>query len=195
VKKLFVLLLLAGTVFWYLKPPVHTITLEAAGLSSRATVTSGSREVLAFSIPDTDMEYYDVSGSSAQEIRDNLNKSHSNGGLDGHTGWNVSWGSRGADCTLDTRLRVRLPRWLPPADADPALILHWNTYAGSLARHEQGHVQLARQGFAKMQQTLQGSTCAEADAKLNAVLNEMRQADQRYDAETNHGVTQGAKFP
>lgn len=202
-KKLFVLLLLAGAVFWYLRPPVRAITLDTSTMSSRPTVTSRAQEVLEFTIPDADMEYYDVGGSTAQEIRNNLNRSHSNGGFDGHTGWNVSWSWPGygrPDCELaaadlDTRLRVRLPRWVPPAHADPALVLHWNNYAGSLAFHEQGHVQLARQGFAKMQQILQTSTCDEADAKLNVVLGEMRQADLRYDAETRHGTTQGAKFP
>lgn len=201
-KKLFVLLLLAGAVFWYLKPPVRAITLDASGMS-RPSAASGARDVLAFVIPDADMEYYDVGGSTAQEIRNNLNHSHRNGGFDGHTGWNVSWSWPGygrADCDLattdlDTRIRVRLPRWQPPANADPALVLHWNNYAGNLALHEQGHVQLARQGFAKMQQILQTSTCAEADAKLNLVLGEMRQADLRYDAETRHGTTQGARFP
>ena len=200
-KKLFVLLLLAGALYWWQKPPVQTITLDAGDMANLSALTAGG--VLEIAIPGADMDYYDVGGSTASEIRNNLNRSHRNGGFAGHTGWHVSWGWPGygsshCDLTaarLDTRLRVRLPRWVPPTNADPDLVLHWNNYAGSLALHEQGHVQLARQGFAKMQQILQTSACDTAAAKLDAVLGEMRQADLRYDAETGHGTTQGAKFP
>lgn len=200
--RLFLLLLIIGLFFWWLKPPVHNITLDDR---ARPPVLNKlpANGMLEITIPDAGMDYYDVSGSTVAEIRDNLNRSHRSGGFDGYTGWHVSWnwpGYGSSDCnlaaaSLDTRISVRLPRWQPPQNADPALVLKWNSYLGNLAFHEQGHVQLARQGFAKMQQILQASTCDEADAKLNAVLGEMRQADLRYDAETRHGSTQGAKFP
>ncbi len=200
--RLFILLLLAAALFWLLGRKTHTLTLPATG--QHAPVMTGKpSDILEIRIPDADMAYYDVSGTSAAEIRDNLDRQHANGGFDAFTGWNVHWNWPGfgqADCDLgnarlDTELHVRLPRWQPPRHADPALVLKWNSYLGSLAFHEQGHVQLARQGFAKMQQILHDSSCTEADASLNAVLAEMRRADLRYDAETRHGITQGARFP
>ncbi len=213
-KKILFLLLIAALLFWRLGQQTHTVTLPEAssatpiagnpppGLNAGISSSTG-HETLEIRIAGVDMDYYDVSGSSAVEIRHNLNRQHVHGGFDGYTGWNVHWnwpgfGSNTCDldsASLQTDVRVRLPRWQPPRDADPALVLKWNNYLGSLAHHEQGHVQLARQGFAKMQQILQSSSCAEADAKLNAVLGEMRQADLRYDADTGHGSTQGAKFP
>lgn len=218
VKKLFFLLLAVGTLFWLLGRQTHTLTLPAlppppSGLSApllMSPTTSFSaghdQDMLEIRIPDADMAYYNVSGSSATEIRDNLNRRHARAGLhsfDGYTGWNVHWSWPGFghdDCDLSaarlqTDLQVRLPRWQPPRQADAALVLKWNSYLGNLARHEQGHVELARQGFAKMQQILQTSTCEQANAQLNSVLAEMRQADLRYDADTRHGITQGAKFP
>lgn len=209
-KKIFLLLLAIAALFWLLSPQTHTMTLAATSLSTPASAIPlvnisphSGHDMLEVRIPDADMDYYDVSGNSAMEIRDALKHRHTHGGFDGYTSWHVSWNWPGLgqhNCDLDsaelqTSIRVRLPRWHVPRNADPALILKWNSYLGSLAHHEQGHVQLARQGFAKMQQILQRSTCDEAHAKLNVVLDEMRQADLRYDAETRHGHTQGAKFP
>lgn len=202
-KRLFVFLLVAGLAWWLWGPRRQTVTLEQLAALPPATSQSGPGHSLQVVIPDTDMDYYTVSGSSAAEIRDSLNAQHPVSGFDGHTAWHVSWtwpGYGSADCdlrsaSLETQLKVSLPVWQPPAGADPALVLQWNNYAGNLAAHEQGHVQRARQGFAKMQQILHDSTCADADAKLNVVLGEMRAADAQYDADTNHGTTQGAKFP
>ncbi|MGH8492957.1 MAG: DUF922 domain-containing protein [Moraxellaceae bacterium] len=209
-KKLFFLLLAAGALFWLLGRQPHTLTLAPVSLSaalapgsSTPFITNTRQDILEIRIPDADMDYYDVNGGSTGEIREALNRGHAHGSFDGYTGWNVRWAWPGfgkSDCdlsaaSLDTSVRVRLPRWQPPREADAALVLKWNSYLGNLARHEQGHVQLAQHGFAKMQQILQASTCDEADAKLNVVLSEMRQADLRYDAETHHGTTQGAKFP
>jgi len=39
------------------------------------------------------------------------------------------------------------------------------------------------------------ATCATAEAKAQDVLADIRQNDVNFDATTNHGETQGAKFP
>ncbi|HEX6591521.1 MAG TPA: DUF922 domain-containing protein [Moraxellaceae bacterium] len=202
-KRLFVFLLVAGLAWWWLGPRHRAVTLEQLATLPPPTTQSGPGHSLQVIIPDADMEYYTVSGGSVAEIRDSLYAQQPVRGFDGHTAWQVSWNWPGygrPDCDLrsarlETRVKVTLPVWQPPAQADPALVLQWNNYAGNLALHEQGHVQRARQGFAKMQQILHDSTCADADAKLNVVLGEMRAADAQYDADTKHGTTQGAKFP
>lgn len=200
-KKFLLLMLAATALFWRLGqqtnnvvplPGTNTTVMPAIAL---AIVEPG--------IADADIHHYDISGDNLAALRADMNRQQPAPGFDGHTAWQVNWrwpGYASTECdlaaaTLDTRITVSLPRWRPPHDADPALILHWNHYIGSLTRHEQGHVQLAREGFAKMQTILHDSTCTDADARLNTVLAEMRQADLRYDADTRHGVTQGARFP
>jgi predicted secreted Zn-dependent protease len=213
-KKILLILCAAALLFWWLGHGTRRVTLPdqpvalgSAGsyTDSQALSVSSARpgEVLEVSTPGTEMDFYSISGNSAAELRTSMNQQHPVSGFDGNTHWNVSWqwpGYGSSDCRLqeaklETRITVSLPRWSPPRDADPALILQWNRYLGSLALHEQGHVQRAREGFAKMQQILQSSHCDNADAQLNAVMGEMHDADLRYDADTDHGSTQGARFP
>jgi hypothetical protein len=44
-------------------------------------------------------------------------------------------------------------------------------------------------------EAIQDATCDTADAAATEVLDEIRQHDIDYDEETNHGETQGARFP
>lgn len=164
-------------------------------------VQVNTRGIIEPFIPGAIIDYYRVSGNTTAVLRDDLNQQHPINNLDGHTAWHVCWNWPGLANTgcdpgavkLDTQLSVTLPRWSPSPDTDTALILHWNDYLGSLTTHEQGHVKMARQGFGKMQEILRNSSCA--DAKLNIVRNEMHEANLRYDTETRHDQTQGAKLP
>lgn len=158
---------------------------------------------LQLQIPGAEMDFYSVHGSSAGEIRQALNQQNPVHHFDGYTSWQVRWhwpGYGEADCdlaaaTLETHIRVRLPVWQPPLRPDARLLAQWNRYITALARHEQGHVQRAQAGIQQLQQVLQTSTCLEAEARLQAVLDTMHDADRRYDADTQHGVRDGARFP
>jgi predicted secreted Zn-dependent protease len=158
-------------------------------------------------IPHATITYYDISGSTAAELRADLNRLHPTG-FDGARGdattkWNIHWDWPGygeSDCRLDQvkvsyQVKVIFPRWKPPADADPELVARWATYTLRLAEHESGHVDYLAAKIGSVEQAIRGATCQTAEAAAQAALAPFRQHDLDYDADTNHGETQGARFP
>ena len=64
-----------------------------------------------------------------------------------------------------------------------------------LAEHERGHVDLVMASIPEVARTIKGATCDTANAIGNELLSEIRQQDVDYDRVTDHGMTQGARFP
>lgn len=163
--------------------------------------------VTSMEIPYATMEYYDVSGSTAWEIRYQLNTLSS---VDDHgyrgdalTSWKIdwTWDGYGTDtCDLGSvtntyDINVRLPRWTAPQDASRELVTKWNAYMLALVEHEKGHVDNAMEYLPYVIDAIRGATCSTAEDRAHEVLSQLRSADLEYDEETNHGATQGAIFP
>jgi predicted secreted Zn-dependent protease len=93
-----------------------------------------------------------------------------------------------------------MPAWNDSPDAEAGLAAHWNSFNAGLATHEQGHVEIARSGAAKLLTDLQNTAvdCASVAEQLSAVftadLGALNQAEEDYDVSTGHGATQGATF-
>lgn len=96
--------------------------------------------------------------------------------------------------TLDVDVDVELPRWDPPAEADPALVAEWDRYMTALRRHEQGHIDLVHAVAGTTSGALAGTPCDTADATGAGVLDALRGAQSAYDVETGNGHRQGADF-
>lgn len=122
---------------------------------------------------------------------------------DAFTTWNIEWTwplNPDSSCilsgaTISTTIAVTFPRWLPPTGAAASLVEHWNTYQSALVTHESGHVNFVLSTAADVLAAIKGATCDTAEAAAQAVVLRIRQHDADYDAETNHGTTQGAHFP
>lgn len=158
-------------------------------------------------IPGTTITYYEIDGDSEDVLRDQLNHL-APVGLDGYPGdavtnWYIRWNWPGygtADCDLSQatasyEIEVVFPRWTPPQDASPELVAKWNAYVHALAEHEQGHVDYVVVHYLDVLEAIQGAGCLTADGAAQAALEPIRQHDRDYDAETDHGATQGARFP
>jgi len=162
------------------------------------------------------IKYYDVSGSTAQEIREDLDRQGPRGEngrrFDAHTRWTVNWKYRSTPanglCSLvsfDTEVRVtmQMPRWGGADAASVALLEAWETYEVALMDHERGHQDLAVSAAAEMRRQVldlsDEQTCSRlgviVEEVAQAVLREYRERERDYDAQTNHGETQGANFP
>ncbi len=177
-------------------PPANTVVLE--------------REIL----------YYDVTGASAGELREQLDLQRGIEQVDAYTDWQIQWRydyAQGADgCGLESltvRLDVTLtfPRWTPPGGVSPhrpnvpvgELQERWRAYLAALETHEQGHEKLATQAADEIAADLSSlppyPSCAEleraADEVGERILQHYRQQELEYDRETEHGATQGARFP
>ena len=175
--------------------------------SQAATVPAAATVLASIQIPDARIIYYDINGASAEELRTQLNLLRPVG-VDGYKGdattkWLIYWNWPGygtSDCDVALAwifydIEVILPRWKMPADAQPELIRHWASYMEALIEHEKGHVEYVVDHSSYVLDAIKQSDCETAEAEANKILQAIRQHDIEYDKATDHGKTQGARFP
>ena len=159
-----------------------------------------------------DLEYFDVHGSSARELRADLGRLGpvADNGVrgDAYTHWRIAWKfdltERGPDCIagnfrVDLTVTMTLPRWLPPNDAPADLVALWDQYSTALRFHEDGHYRIAlataQEVTRRLKAESRGKACNTLENKLNstanAVLDEYRTRQSDYDRETDSGRAQG----
>ena len=162
---------------------------------------------------DSHDQYYDIDGSSAGALREQIHRlGPKDGGAarDALTVWTIDWtyaearspegcGLRNVKVTLT--LNTTLPRWAPPAGTPARLIESWRTYLRNLTLHETGHRAIAEQNARDLLAALlalRGSTCQEvwdaASRTAERVVAEGRARNRAYDVETKHGQTQGVEL-
>jgi predicted secreted Zn-dependent protease len=160
--------------------------------------------------------YYLVHGATADAIRADLDRhglvDPSGGRYDARTDWYVRWqygeratshGCKVADAKTSVRIDYHLPRWAPPRQPDPALVRRWNRYTAALGVHEEGHavngVTTARDILHRLARFSTTAGCAVLGVRANAAASREIAAgnarDRGYDSRTDHGATQGARFP
>ena len=160
--------------------------------------------------------YYKITGSSARALRDAMNAKRPTGkdGLphDAITSWFVRWrytttgGSPGCAVkafSVSLDLAMTLPQWTNESEATTQLLEHWRTYYAALLKHEEGHKEIGNRAAADIREA--GSrlpseqSCSELAKAVEKMTNEMleryRQREREYDRATDHGRTQGARFP
>jgi len=159
-----------------------------------------------------DIVYYGVVGTSADELRAQLDSRGPTGRHDAYTDWWVQWRydcAHTANACNVRSLRVNVdatitfPHWTPPGDVSPELEEQWRAYLAALAIHEDGHTKIALEAANEIATALSSlpayPSCAElertADATGERILERYRQQELNYDHETEHGATQGARFP
>lgn len=154
---------------------------------------------------------YPVLGSTLGEIHQSLRQARGarNTKWDALTEWNINWRfaltESGGECragsfSTKTTLKLTLPRWTAPTNADLATRSEWRRYITALAQHELGHAQFAQLAAAgvrkKLNETNVEPDCDLLKKKLNAdcntVVENFKKRDQEYDERTRHGETQGA---
>ena len=187
---------------------ISVFIIACNGLSlNTATPVPAPTAVMSVDIPYAKITYYDISGSTETELRDRLD-ALAPVGPDGYHGdalttWYIRWkwdGYGTEDCDLRSAtatydIKVTMPRWDPPNDTPPELIEKWNKYILALAGHEKGHVDNVIANLPYVINAIRRATCSTAEAKAQEVLLGIRQNDINFDSTTNHGETQGAKFP
>lgn len=155
--------------------------------------------------------HYVVTGSTAREILDSLDRQRRNAGVNyyAEARWAVQWrydyGSptRNACAVRNPRIVLveltTLPRWERPRAVSGALEAQWARFMENLRRHELGHLEHGRRAAAEILAMLQksrGAGCDELGVKVNAagdaIVKRYGDLDRRYDVETQHGRTQGA---
>lgn len=110
-------------------------------------------------------------------------------------------GCRIVGAEIEVRIVVTLPEWTAPRDAPLSLRRKWNRYQAAIRRHEDGHVRRARETAGHLQERLIGladpdcETLQERGRRIGREVLEWGRGEQdRYDAETRHGITQGVRW-
>ena len=159
------------------------------------------------------VDYYTVYGNSLNEIGRQINQCspvrENNDTYSASTATSFSWAvqySRDAGdiCTV-TQASVGLgvlltyPVWQSAAATPSTTKAAWQNFITHLQEHENGHVDRAKKTAEAMLAHLQNfapTSCSSLDAALRsqvqADIANLNQANEVYDAQTNHGVTQGA---
>jgi predicted secreted Zn-dependent protease len=156
--------------------------------------------------PNTEVTYHDVAGRTVDEIRQSLDAGALIDPVDGYkadalTHTSIHWQleEKPEGCLvrdLDFSATVQMPRLLQPELLKPRVLERWQAYISGLERHETGHVLLSFRRLSEIREALSSAPDCEAANKAGeAVLEKIREGDREYDAETWHGVTQGAVFP
>jgi len=146
--------------------------------------------------PNIKMEYYDIQGSTAQELLDEM---YENGPIAGFESYRSSaaleydllytWpGKSLGDCDLnkaETRyeLKVIAPRWKPYSDVSPELVENWVRYIAKVRAHEEEHIKIVRNYFALLNETIANSTCLAASDAAAKVEQDLNRAQEKFDRE------------
>jgi Bacterial protein of unknown function (DUF922) len=97
--------------------------------------------------------------------------------------------------TMTIKRRDLLVTWVGLAAAAALLACGTSSAAPTLATHEKGHIDFVVATAPSVLEALHASTCGKANSDANVVLDRIRPHDIDYDAATDHGATQGARFP
>jgi predicted secreted Zn-dependent protease len=155
---------------------------------------------------DTQIHWYDIEGDTEAELREQLDARGpeiDGSRHDAYTSWYVTWrypdshseaGCSTGPVTADVKVVVTLPRWKGFTDENDPLVRRWRRYLEALKTHESGHRETGFRAALPPQATCELASQV-ADETARKILDEYRARDVEYDAETNHGITQGAVFP
>ncbi len=153
-------------------------------------------------IPNITFQYYDVSGRDPRAIRTAMDAERPTDPHDGKpddaiTVWTYHWsyrdGPEGCEAKVRFSARVVLPRLRGRVPAPVAA--RWQVYMARLRIHEAGHARIAYARMGDIEDAFRGLSCAAADRRASAILDEVRRDNTEYDRKTDHGMKQGAAFP
>lgn len=126
----------------------------------------------------------------------------------GHTRWNIRWNARwspdGKGCRVtSSTVTLDMTMTLPRMDAGtPQQRRAFDSYLPRLREHEMGHVAANRANARAADAWLRslriagscGAMLEEARAGFQTFIDRNREQNREYDAETDHGRTQGARI-
>ena len=183
-------------------------TALAAGAVAGYAADGAARAAPFARIPNLSIEYYDVAGATAEQIRTAINARrpvdpNDNLPVDAISRWTINWKipvrPDGA-CDLGRaevsfKARVLLPRLVNRDSLPQPLVVHWDAYAASLAKHEDWHVRYAHAHLRDVEAAIRTSTCASAEAAAAAAVTAIARVERDYDIKARHGASDVLPFP
>lgn len=159
-------------------------------------------------------KYYNVAGSTRDEIRSSMVQAKKGTFLEGHDAattveTNIKFTRRqladkceAAMTQFNLIFTYTYPKWVPPKNAAPDLVAKWGAFLAALKVHEEGHTKIEIERANTLMRELQTmpsrSTCEDFDsawqAKANAFDLETKEIEARYDSDTQSGKSQNVIF-
>lgn len=152
---------------------------------------------------------YPVRGDSIAALRADVNKQR-NAAHDAYTSWYVNWSYprvSGSRCstgtvTVTVTVNIRVPEHRPSSSTPASVNTAWDAYARALLAHENGHRDFGVRSAVEVKRELEAlreRDCAQLDTvaqtKGRAIVARYASDERLYDQSTQHGATQGARFP
>jgi predicted secreted Zn-dependent protease len=141
--------------------------------------------------PFVEVDYYTIRGASAAELNAEMDRKGP-GEFYGRTDYHYRWKCDDKSYSVTYDVKVILPTWKMPKNADPQLVTRWNNFIRSLTIHENGHVQIGLNKKNKIIEILKTTNCQSAKSIINDMEREMKSQDREYDEQTNHGKNLGS---
>jgi predicted secreted Zn-dependent protease len=158
-------------------------------------------------------DYYTVNAEPNRTLLSVITEAspiHENGHtFHGHTSWYVKWHfhwHQAADgrCRMtkvdtDLTATIQLPRLVNPTASQEE---QFNRYLDALRTHELGHYENGKEAANEVDQAIlalpEMESCKKLESAANdlghSILKQHNEKDVQYDAETQHGKTQGARL-
>lgn len=150
---------------------------------------------------------YAVTGKTEEEVRADINAKRK-GSYDATAQWWIRWNfwyrTAPGQCAI-SRVNTTLDlTFVEPrlTTSEPSVRKSFDAYMAKLRTHEQGHADIAREVARRIDAaipSLTAATCDELGNKANALahslIREGNKEQEAYDARTDHGATQGARWP
>lgn len=180
--------------------------VAGAKSSQKAHATSSATGTLDLEIP---VKHYTVQGLTYEALSQSLT---ANGpkGFHGLASWGIAYeyttkkvrdGCQMEAVRVKVSGNILMPRWSDEPAAPPDLQRRWSTYSAALKQHEDGHIQHGRELAMLVKERLLGLgavPCEQMKALTEGVFQRLaanlKARDAEYDARTQHGATQGARF-
>lgn len=213
-------LVLTGKSFNFISPSKEEPAIEesavpaAREIEAQTATIPGPKSISKPTIKFAATTYYDVTGSTRDEIRASMNQAKQGTFLERHdavttaeTKINFARRQLADTCEavmtrFDLTLTYTYPKWTSPQGVSSDLVAKWDSFIAALKVHEERHAKIeTRRAFVVMQE-LQSMpsypTCEAFDqawrAKADALDSETKQLQTQYDRDTQSGKLQGAIF-
>ena len=131
----------------------------------------------------TSWKYYNVTGSTAKELKRNMKQKGPNGYW-AYARWYINWSG---NCQVDATIHYTMPRWQNKTSAPKSLQDSWDKMIAILKTHEEVH---GSHGI-KAANAIVEAKCQNAHEIITKWANE----DKNFDARTGHGRRQGVVLP
>lgn len=133
-------------------------------------------------------------------------------GFAGETSYSLNWSynytpTQAGICRLSNikvgvHIQTVEPLWQATPYAEGGLAAKWESFTNGLTTHERGHASLDEHYAAQLLSNLKAMPPLACDGvnravntQANSIIAELNDANDNYDAQTNHGATQGAIIP